>query len=1058
MDDMLSGGIVLLASNASISASTIQNIDGIAIDALNGSSLDLENSTLKNISGTALLLYPMSTSSIISSHIDNSEGVEIYTNSHIDFENSDMKNISGTAFDIMGNSSVNINNSQIDSIDSGVEIYDSSSLDIENSTITNASSRWSPVFAIYTNSAVNITNSDIENIASEGFEIYGGGTLNFSSSTLKYMGKQALQAYANNQGTTTTSISLSDSIFSDGETNGMEIYGAVNADVKNSTIQNFIGDGVQVYSDPMPVNISNSSISGNNNGIETWGDFPPIEAVNNWWGDPSGPFNGDTNATGTANSVSDNVDFTPWLMHDPKIKRNPVIIIPGIGGSYLDTSNGTEVWPNVIDGLILPSDTYLDQLMLTQTGKIDSTEPIMTAKDAIRKIEFNLPIIGTIFKEDFFDGLINQLESNGYVEGQDLFVFSYDWRLDIRDDMPALQNKIDSIRQQTGSDKVDIIAHSMGGLLAKEYIKNYDQNEIGKFIDIATPHLGAPKAFKILMSGDDMGIELGPLSLNEKEVQKITQNMPAVYQLLPSAGYFSDILPDYKYYIDDMSDFDNDGIKGRLTYTESNQFLKNTGRNTEVLDSAVTLHDDIDNMNPADYSVQTYNIVGCGTPTLGKFFTYGKEADKDPEFGAAFITGDGTVPERSAEGVPSIEQYYDDKNADHGTMPSASGVKELVASLLSGTESDFDFGVHDNIATTSDKCKIPNGKILMFHSPVDVNIYDPEGDHTGPTASGTIEYSVPGIAYEIFENNKFVYLPDGEDYTVKLNATDIGSFSSHIQTVKNGDIVSAEYFNDIPLASTGTTAEVDLSDTVSTIALDSTGDGASIQTIDPSSQLSGDSLSDMTAPTTTLNIISPLSLSSDGTVLNDAQISFAATDTDSGVLKTEYSFDGINWTEYDGGTISTNEKSIQYYSVDNAGNIEYVQSSDIQIETEEIKKIQNIISAPIFGNPTGGSSAYVVPMVNIATETMPISNPSNTYKEIISDANGNIQKSTTEIGSLFTAGSKNLQKNTASSGINTEYSSVFNAEQEKSLKNWIIITMLFTVFGLFFLGRKYIKR
>ena len=47
----------------------------------------------------------------------------------------------------------------------------------------------------------------------------------------------------------------------------------------------------------------------------------------------------------------------------------------------------------------------------------------------------------------------------------------------------------------------------MGGLVVKKYIMEYGQNSVNKFIDIGTPHLGSPSAFKTLMYGDDLGFD-----------------------------------------------------------------------------------------------------------------------------------------------------------------------------------------------------------------------------------------------------------------------------------------------------------------------------------------------------------------------------------------------------------------------------------------------------------------------------------------------------------------------------------------------------------------------
>jgi len=66
-------------------------------------------------------------------------------------------------------------------------------------------------------------------------------------------------------------------------------------------------------------NITGAAISVNNNSFisNTAGILNAavgtLNATNNWWGSATGPFNATTNPTGTGNSVSANVDYTPWL-------------------------------------------------------------------------------------------------------------------------------------------------------------------------------------------------------------------------------------------------------------------------------------------------------------------------------------------------------------------------------------------------------------------------------------------------------------------------------------------------------------------------------------------------------------------------------------------------------------------------------------------------------------------------------------------------------------------------------------------------------------------------
>ncbi|MEI8124019.1 MAG: alpha/beta fold hydrolase, partial [bacterium] len=323
-----------------------------------------------------------------------------------------------------------------------------------------------------------------------------------------------------------------ESIIDGGTDVGLEIFSETTTNIKNTKIINFLSDGIQAFSNPT-IRISDSEISGNETGIRSWGadieiknsiikdnalfeiynlssffdykkDFIerlPIKAVGNWWGDSSGPYNELTNASGTAGSVSGNVLYSPWLTSDPNKKKNPVIIIPGIMSSYLNRNSydHVEVWLNLAKALIPGDDSYLDELSLDEFGEPDLTHSLVLPTDIFREIGGKV----------FFDGLINELKNNGYIENEDLFVFPYDWRLDIRDSVDnsysplitSLKDKIDKVLLQAGAEKVDIIAHSMGGLLSKYYIEHYGQDKVDKFIDIATPHLGAPSALKALTYG-----------------------------------------------------------------------------------------------------------------------------------------------------------------------------------------------------------------------------------------------------------------------------------------------------------------------------------------------------------------------------------------------------------------------------------------------------------------------------------------------------------------------------------------------------------------------------
>ncbi|MCR4279312.1 MAG: alpha/beta hydrolase [Candidatus Zambryskibacteria bacterium] len=562
---------------------------------------------------------------------------------------------------------------------------------------------------------------------------------------------------------------------------------------------NYVND---VYQSAGSTTISHSTFSSNTNPVLSNVGTSTLDARLNWWSTATGPAHS-SNATGTGPIISDNVLFDPWIKRDPALP-NPVIIVPGIVSSKLNrVGSNFEAWLNIPQMISSITDVHLDELTLNGFGEeISSHYP-----DSILK---------NIGDFDFFNGLYLELGSEGYAENGSLFDLPYDWRKDIDVSALSLKEKIDEVKTQTGAEEVDLVVHSMGGLVVKKYLKDYGGDSIGKFIDIGTPHTGSPKSFKVLNYGDNFGFEkfgINFLNLNRSKI--ISQNMPAVYQLLPSENYFDDSDPNYRYYV-------FNGIDGndRLTFEETADYLKSEGRNELLVDRADEFHQEIDDLDPADYGVETYNIVGCGTPTIGQFYILGKEGDKYI-YNIKMINGDGTVPLKSAEALAATQTYYV-KNAQHALMPSTSGVKELVASILTGD--NFSISSYSNLAANSNGCQIPNGKLVSFHSPIELHIYDESGNHTGPDENGDIENEVDGVVYEVIDDNKFAYLPDGTEYVVKGSATDTGTFDTRIQEVVDGEVVTTTIFSDIPLTLT-TQVNFDIgSDIPDQVYLDHDGD------------------------------------------------------------------------------------------------------------------------------------------------------------------------------------------------------------------------------------------
>lgn len=590
------------------------------------------------------------------------------------------------------------------------------------------------------------------------------------------------------------------------------------------------------------------------------------------------------------------------------VKNEPVILIPGILGTEMKRGNEV-LWLDIGRMFSNIGDQFMDTLMMKEDGTpIDAS---VAAGDVVR--EASTPLNNF----HYFDLLIRELVTKGFQENNDLFVFPYDWRLDNRLTAEQLKQKIDQVLITTGANRVNLVAHSMGGLVAKQYIANNPQSKIDKLIFIGTPHLGAPSAAKTLLFGDDLGIQFVFSFLNEQEIKKIARNMAAIYQLLPGEAY-----------INQVGGYFYDLITQKIfNYAETADYLTGKGLNTGLIRGAAAFHAPIDNLNLSGMDV--YNIVGCKTATIEKIIKRSEE-----EYYLDLETGDGTVPLASADRSHQngIANLYVSKTV-HSKMPSLDNIRQLVSQIITGT---IDVAtLPTNIATNRSGCQL-NGKLVSVHSPVDLQVYDAAGNHVGPSGEGAVENNIEGATYENIANNKFIFLPEdaGQTYTVKLDATATGTFSLRVANVINGQTTQTAYFNDVPIvpASQG---QLLINQTSSDTVLQFDSQGKNIFTpLAANATLNVAEAQDFTPPTTTM-VIQGRS-GQYGWYLSGTTVTLQATDDVAGVLKTEYSLDnGVTWQLYlapfsvaqEGKTV------ILYKSTDRAGNRESAQQRVILIDT-----------------------------------------------------------------------------------------------------------------------------
>jgi len=153
----------------------------------------------------------------------------------------------------------------------------------------------------------------------------------------------------------------------------------------------------------------------------------------------------------------------------PVLWKTPIILVHGVFGSRLrDRRTGKEVWPGGITLLLFNS---YDDLALPIDAK--TLQPAPSNLEAYA-------ITDRAAGRDFYGAVIRTLEtSGGYLEGNPgervtdgrrrYYILVYDWRQDNVETARRLDELINRIRRDYADPdlKVDIVAHSMGGLATR---------------------------------------------------------------------------------------------------------------------------------------------------------------------------------------------------------------------------------------------------------------------------------------------------------------------------------------------------------------------------------------------------------------------------------------------------------------------------------------------------------------------------------------------------------------------------------------------------------------
>ncbi|MGH8223206.1 MAG: esterase/lipase family protein [Woeseiaceae bacterium] len=203
------------------------------------------------------------------------------------------------------------------------------------------------------------------------------------------------------------------------------------------------------------------------------------------------------------------------------VDQPPVILIPGLMGSRIRDAWGAELWPGSIARLLFSDFDRLALDIDPQTLEVASRgEYASGITDMIAGRAFYASIIRTL--EDVGGYRVTTPGTPVMPGSRTLYVLTYDWRLDNIEAARALDRLIEQVRVDHGKPdlQVDIVAHSMGGLIARYYLRyggsdvldsndftlNYrGEGRVRRVALLGTPNLGSVESLHSFIEGRKLG-------------------------------------------------------------------------------------------------------------------------------------------------------------------------------------------------------------------------------------------------------------------------------------------------------------------------------------------------------------------------------------------------------------------------------------------------------------------------------------------------------------------------------------------------------------------------
>jgi len=565
-----------------------------------------------------------------------------------------------------------------------------------------------------------------------------------------------------------------------------------------------------------PVNWADTGIKGWIDKAKSWLGFAPpafaayvgLSAISSDWN----PLAEETLIL--EHRPNDPVDPAIFAMHPP------IVVIPGIMGSRLLEGN-RQIWPPIVWP---PADFSfsLDRMAINNTLSVPDYKKNMQLLP-VRDREYGA--------NDTYKSLCDKL-SAAFPE-RAIYFFSYDFRQSNQDTSEVLESFINGL----GVDKVDLVCHSMGGLVASQYIARNPANgsKIRRIITLGTPYEGAPMLLHVAAMGDLHQTDSGFASVLDKLFDEWPKKIVNLVALLSGLTFnvrtgmpgSAELSPTLDFAREHPFKSDLYAYKTSLKVSEYQSIL--TALFSSIPYSRVlSAQNNIKSSDGAGILSSHMNstfLVGSGKRTITSvMFLPGTFIITDLGFGS----GDGTVPYESATMLGNMPQSKIKVfQADHGELAAREDCVKEIITILRTDENFLYTGEPAIVASTP-------YTVIRAACPVDISIR--KNEETLTNNPGVFSESASfGEMYLLGEdgNIKLFVLDDG-DYDVKMHGTGDGTMDYSIRYYNaDNQLKEARSFKDVPITPKTVISTGTKENQKTLLNVDSNGDGTVDQELEP---------------------------------------------------------------------------------------------------------------------------------------------------------------------------------------------------------------------------------